>query len=258
MWWICQGLNNPRSFSQLASSLPPLSLPRASAGRGRPHPLGPTSATRHHPFYTHALEGNSPGRWHPGLLRADTHRDLQDSRPKLTPLRSFSASGRGFAAAELSLRRCHSPPCPGNPAPELSSARPPACKGERQGGRAPLLRYAPGRSSLGGGNPRSWSRRLLSFSGTLLTLCHTRRAPGSGALQEHGLRALWETEAWLWPRLWRWQVARGSPPGSVRTPWLQPALLGGGERTPAVGRLGEGISKLSPFSAQHSKFKMLR
>lgn len=71
---IPQGLNNPRVSSQFASSL----LFRALAVSFSSHP--PDVWHPSPPVLRALAEGNSPGRWHPGLLRATTHRGVQAAR----------------------------------------------------------------------------------------------------------------------------------------------------------------------------------
>lgn len=98
---IPQGLNNPWISSLLASSLP---LPTLSWARARRHPHPPDVWHPSPPILYALTEGNSPGRWHSGLLRATTHRACRPPGFELAPLRSSSTSWLELPAAVSPLR----------------------------------------------------------------------------------------------------------------------------------------------------------
>lgn len=114
---IGQRLSSPRVSSPLASSLPLPTLSTTPAGRGRPHPLGSMSGTRHLLFYTHPLrvthqvEGTLSCCGRPGGKAQRRH--LRAIRP---PPRSRSQQPSPLYAA-ASARRT-----PARLAPGLSSA----------------------------------------------------------------------------------------------------------------------------------------
>lgn len=206
------------------------------------------SGTRRHPLYTHPLGGNSPSRYHPA--RAATHRGVQDARPELAPVRPSSASPRGFATADFSLRSRQFPVlAPAHPAVQDRRL---AQGSDREG--APLLLGRPGARPQ---NPRSPSRRHGSLLGTLLT--RYRSFPGGfgrGAahqrLPEQGrCRSRVSASSGAGTRALAGGAARRR---AVHThPGCRLRRLEEARGHPQAGRLGEGTNKLFPFSALHTQ-----